>query len=59
MELWPDGRTQRQSANDGTPSWHLDDEVDPDRVIKEVVGDCQTFFEDGAPQPGRFSRNAK
>jgi hypothetical protein len=22
-----------------------EDEVDPDRVIKEVVGDCQTFLE--------------
>jgi hypothetical protein len=27
-------------------SW--DDEVDLDQVIKEVVGDCQTFLKDDA-----------
>jgi hypothetical protein len=25
-----------------------EDEVDPDRVIMKVVGDCQTFLENGA-----------
>jgi hypothetical protein len=33
-----------------------DDQVDPDRVIKEVVGDCQTFLEDDALQPSPLSK---
>jgi hypothetical protein len=32
----------------GLPVGSWDDEVDPDRVMKEVVGDCQTFLEDDA-----------
>ena len=35
----------------GLPVGSWDDEVDPGRVIKEVVGDCQTFLEDDALQP--------
>jgi hypothetical protein len=38
-------------------SW--DDEVGPDRMIKEVVGDCQTFLEDDALQPSPSPRNAR
>ena len=34
-----------------------DDKVDPDRVIKEVLGDCQVFLEDktllSVPKKGR------
>ena len=37
-------------------SW--DDEV-LDRVIKEVVGDCQTFLEDDALQPSPLSKKRK
>jgi hypothetical protein len=36
-----------------------EDEVDPDRVIKEVVGDCQKFLEEGAFQPIRPSKKRK
>jgi hypothetical protein len=35
------------------------DKVDPDRVIKEVVGDCQTFLEDDALQPKAFTKKRK
>jgi hypothetical protein len=35
----------------GLPVGTWDNTVDPDRVIKEVVADCQTFLEDGALQP--------
>ena len=38
-------------------SW--DDEVDPDRVIREVVGDCQTFLEDDALHPSPLSKKRK
>jgi hypothetical protein len=33
--------------------------VDPDRVIKEVVRDCQTFLEDDALQPSPLSKKRK
>jgi hypothetical protein len=33
--------------------------VDPDRVIKEVVRDCQTFLEDNALQPSPLSKKRK
>jgi hypothetical protein len=33
--------------------------VDPDRVIEEVVEDCQTFLDGGALQPGRLSKMRK
>jgi hypothetical protein len=39
----------------GLPVGSWDDE-DPDRVIKEVVGDCQTFLEDDALQPSPLSK---
>ena len=35
------------------------DKVDPDRVIKEVVGDCQTFLDDNALQPRTFTKKRK
>ena len=38
-------------------SW--DDEVDPDRVIKEVVGDCQMFLENDTLQPRTLSKKRK
>jgi hypothetical protein len=40
----------------GLPVGSWDDKVDPDRVIKEVVGDCQTFLEDDALQPSPLSK---
>lgn len=43
----------------GFPVGSWDDEVDPDRVIKEVVGDCQTFLEDDALQPSPLSKKCK
>ena len=43
----------------GLPVGSWDDEVDPDRVIKEVVGDCQTFLEDDAFQPSPLSKKRK
>jgi hypothetical protein len=43
----------------GLPVGSWDDEVDPDRVIKEVVGDCQTFLEDDALQPSPLSKKRK
>ncbi|TVY80732.1 hypothetical protein LSUE1_G005970 [Lachnellula suecica] len=36
-----------------------DDEVHPDRVIKEVVGDCQTFLEGDNLQPSPLSKKRK
>lgn len=36
-----------------------EDKVDPDRVIKEVVGDCQTFLDYDALQPGPLSKKRK
>jgi len=36
-----------------------DDEVNPDQVIKSVVGDCQTFLEDHALQPNPLSKKRK
>ncbi|KAG9240040.1 hypothetical protein BJ878DRAFT_431158 [Calycina marina] len=36
-----------------------EDEVNPDRVIKEVVGDCQKFLEDDALQPVPLSKKRK
>jgi len=33
--------------------------VDPDWVIKEVVGDCQTFLKDDALQPSPLPRKAR
>ena len=38
-------------------SWK--DEVDPDRVIKEIVGGCQTFLEHDALQPSPLSKKRK
>jgi hypothetical protein len=38
-------------------SW--DDEMDPDLVMKEVVGDYQTFLEDDALQPSPLSKKRK
>jgi hypothetical protein len=43
----------------GLPVGSWDDEVDPDRVIKEVVGDCQTFLEDDALQPKKRKKIAE
>ena len=43
----------------GLPVGSWDDEVDPDRVIKEVVRDCQTFLEDDALQPSPLSKKRK
>jgi hypothetical protein len=43
----------------GLPVGSWDDEVDPGRVIKEVIGDCQTFFEDDALQPRPSSKKRK
>jgi hypothetical protein len=36
-----------------------DDKVDPDRVIKEVLDDLQTFLDSGAIQPGRPFKKRK
>jgi hypothetical protein len=38
----------------GNGSWE-----DPDRVTKEVVGDCQMFLEDDALQPSPLPRSAR
>jgi hypothetical protein len=43
----------------GLPVGSWDDEVDPDRVIKEVVGDCQTFLENDTLQPSPLSKKRK
>src|ERR1700728_2205814 len=43
----------------GLPIGSWDDKVDPDRVIKEVVGDCQTFLVDDALQPSALSKKRK
>ncbi|KAH8760754.1 hypothetical protein BGZ57DRAFT_770046 [Hyaloscypha finlandica] len=43
----------------GLPVGSWDDEVDPDRVTKEVVGDCQIFLEDDALQPSPLSKKRK
>jgi hypothetical protein len=43
----------------GLPVSTWEDEVDPDRVIKEAVGDCQMFLENGAVQPSRLSKKRK
>ena len=43
----------------GLPVGSWDDEVDPDWVIKEAVGDCQTFLEDDALQPSPLSKKRK
>ena len=43
----------------GLPVGSWDDEVDLDRVMKEVVGDCQTFLEDDALQPSPLSKKRK
>jgi hypothetical protein len=43
----------------GLPVGSWDDEVDPDRVMREVVGDCQTFLEDDALQPSPLSKKRK
>ena len=36
-----------------------DDKVNPDRVIKSVVEDCQTFLDDHALQPNPLSKKRK
>ena len=36
-----------------------EDKVDPDRVIKKVVGDCQTFLEHDALQVSPLSEKRK
>jgi hypothetical protein len=43
----------------GLPVGGWDDEVDPDRVAKEVIGDCQTFLENDALQPSPLSKKRK
>ena len=43
----------------GRPVGSWDDEVEPDRVMKEVLGDCQTFLEDDALQPSPLSKKRK
>jgi hypothetical protein len=43
----------------GLPVGSWNDEVDSDRVIKQVVGDCQTFLEDDALQPSPLSKKRK
>jgi hypothetical protein len=43
----------------GLPVGSWDDEVDPDRVMKEVVGDCHTFLEGDALQPSSLSKKRK
>ncbi|KIM93127.1 hypothetical protein OIDMADRAFT_138353 [Oidiodendron maius Zn] len=43
----------------GLPVGSWDDEVDPDRVIMEVVGDCQTLLEQHALQPHPISKKRK
>jgi hypothetical protein len=43
----------------GLPVDSWDDEVDPDRVIKAVVGDCQMFLEDESLQPSPLSKKPK
>ena len=43
----------------GLPVGSWDDEVDPDWVIMEVVGDCQTFLEDDALQSSPLSKRCK
>ena len=43
----------------GLPVGSWNDEVDPDRVINEVVGDCQTFLEDDALQPSSLFKKRK
>jgi len=43
----------------GLPVGSWDDEVDPDRVTKEVVGDCQMFLKDDALQPSPLSKKHK
>ncbi|KAE8441970.1 hypothetical protein EG329_004137 [Mollisiaceae sp. DMI_Dod_QoI] len=43
----------------GLPVGTWDDEVDPDRVIKEVIENCQMFLENGAFQPSRLSKKRK
>ena len=43
----------------GLPVGSWDDEVDPDRVVKEVVRGCQTFLEDDALQPSPLSKKRK
>ncbi|PMD14331.1 hypothetical protein NA56DRAFT_711158 [Hyaloscypha hepaticicola] len=43
----------------GLPVGSWDDEVNLDRVMKEVVGDCQTFLEDDALQPSPLSKKRK
>jgi hypothetical protein len=43
----------------GLPVGSWDDEVDPGRVIREVIGDCQTFLEDDALQPSPSSKKRK
>jgi hypothetical protein len=43
----------------GLPVGSWDDEVDPDRVTKGILGDCQTFLEDDALQPIPLSKKRK
>jgi hypothetical protein len=43
IELLSDGHTQCQPANDGLTVCSWDDEMDPDRVMEEVVGDCHAI----------------
>ena len=43
----------------GLPIGTWEDKVDPDRVIKEIIEDCQTFLEKGAFQPSRLSKKRK
>ncbi|KAH8595137.1 hypothetical protein B0O99DRAFT_159895 [Bisporella sp. PMI_857] len=37
--------------------WH--DRVNPDRVIRDIVGDCQVFLANGALQPSPLSKKRK
>jgi len=43
----------------GLPVGSWDKELDPDRVIKEVVGDCQMFLETNTLQPSACSKKRK
>ena len=43
----------------GLPVGSWDDEVDPDRVIMEVVRGCQTLLEQHALQPHLISKKRK
>lgn len=51
-------RNAKQLMN-GLPVGSWDDEVDPNRVIMEVVGDCETLLEQHALQPHPIPKKRK